>query len=64
MFVYGMTGKRANCFILVGSFWLIAGRYILYMLWESLYILLTIIMPLSLVVLLLWWIEMCAGQNL
>ena len=54
MFVYGMIGEGANCFILVGSFWLIVGRYILYMLWESLYILLTIIMPLSLVVL-LWW---------
>ena len=52
MFVYGMIGERANCFILVGSFWLIARRYILYMLWESLYVLLTIIMPRSFVVLL------------
>ena len=52
MFIYGMIGERANCFILVDSSWLIAGRYILYMFWESLYVLLTIVMPRSLVVLL------------
>ena len=52
MFVCGMIRERADCFILVGSFWLIVGIYILYMLWESLYVLLTIIMPGSLVVLL------------
>ena len=45
MFVCGMTRQRANCFILVGSSWLIARRCIPYMFWESLYVLLTIIMP-------------------
>ena len=52
MFVCGMIGERANCFTLVGSSWLIAKRCIPYIFWESLYVLLTIIMPGSLVVLL------------
>ena len=44
MFVCGMTGERANCFILASSFWLISGKYILWIFWESVYVLLIIIM--------------------
>ena len=50
--IYGMLGERVNSSILVCSFWLIVGRYTLYMFWESLYVLLTIIMPRSSVILL------------
>lgn len=43
----GIIGEGENCLILVGSFWLIAGRYILYIFQVSFYVLFITIMPRS-----------------